>query len=154
MLQLSIKTFDVVLNSLRSLFGSIRLSFQNKIKKFQNLSHYTESLKSPTISKHFMYSNPSVCESSIFFNQTSHLLQPDDSPLQADESSSARCLISHPKDLRILNMGAAETKPPTHRNSFPKLGPSMGEMYLNNTFNGFIYFSASFWCNKIPISLL
>ena len=37
---------------------------------------------------------------------------------------------------------------------FSKLGPNMGGMYLNNTFNGFIYFSASFWYNnKIPISL-
>ena len=33
-------------------------------------------------------------------------------------------------------------------------GPNMGKVYLNNTFNGFIDFSASFWYNKISISLL
>ena len=32
-------------------------------------------------------------------------------------------------------------------------GPNMGEMYLDNTFNSFIYFSASIWYDKIPISL-
>ena len=51
------------------------------------------------------------------------------------------------------NVGAAETKPPTHRDFFPKFGPNMGEMYLYNTSNGFIDFFASFWYNKILISL-
>ena len=56
------------------------------------------------------------------------------------------------KHFSTSNMGAAETNPrPT--DCFPTFGPNMGELYLNNTFNGFIFFSASFWYNKILISL-
>ena len=39
------------------------------------------------------------------------------------------------------------------QNRDPEPSPTMGEMYLNNIFNCFIDFSASFWYNKIPISL-
>ena len=57
----------------------------------------------------------------------------------------------------VCGGGAAEIKPPTHRDLFAKFRvifrSNLGNMYLNNTSNGFIFFSASFWYNKIPISL-
>ena len=51
-----------------------------------------------------------------------------------------KCMSTRLWTIHQKHMGAAETKPPTHRDLIPKFGPNIGEMYLDNTFNILIDF--------------